>query len=212
MKRLILALLVALGWLFINRPLKATNILYFTSAPGSWVGRGQTLTLTSPTSAFSVHSYIDGVSLRVDDQNRYYRLELGGPESTVPTIGFYPNATRFGFNGSGPGLDFSTTGRGDNTLTGYFNVLQADYDLSGNIMSFAVDFTQYDEGVKANWVSGSFRYNSNIPVPEPASAAIMTLAGLFIALKRRKRWVDNKPLLRRAGPQRFYCSALVLSR
>ena len=66
-------------------------------------------------------------------------------------------------------------------------VLQADYDISGNAVSFAVDFMQYDKGVTADWVSGSFRYNSDIPVPEPASAFLIIAGMGLFRLHNRKR-------------------------
>jgi hypothetical protein len=187
MKRLILVVLVMLSWLFINKPLKAANILYYTSSPSSWVGHGQTVTFTSPATAFSssrIGHTNNGVELIFDDGQDWYYLDLVGSNSTSPTVGFYPDATRYPFNGSGSGLSFFGDGRGDNTLTGYFNVLQADYGISGNVVSFAVDFTQYDEGVKANWVSGSFRYNSNIPIPEPCTLLLLGLGAVMVAKRR----------------------------
>jgi hypothetical protein len=186
MKRLILAVLAALGWLFINEPLKAADILYFTSSPTSWVGHGQTRTFTSPATAFSARCIghtNNAVELSFDDKTDWYYLDLIGPGKTLPTVGFYPDATRYPFNDSGAGLSFYGDGRGDNTLTGYFNVLQADYDTSGNIVSFAADFKQYDECVTANWVSGSFRYNSSIPIPEPCT---ILLFGLGAAVLRKR--------------------------
>ena len=40
----------------------------------------------------------------------------------MPTVGFYPNATRFPFQGTGAGLSISGSGRGCNELTGRFEV------------------------------------------------------------------------------------------
>lgn len=127
MKRLIFVLLVAFGWLFINEPLKAAYILYFTSSPGSWVGQGQTLTLTSPTTAFSGYytnevGHMKVVSLKAGGIGGY-ELQLIGPNLTLPTVGFYPNATRWPFMGSGAGLAFSGDYRGDNELTAFFEKL-----------------------------------------------------------------------------------------
>ena len=183
MKRFIMVVLSALSWLFMNEPLMADSALYFTSSPTSWVGQGQTKLFDSPITDFSTTRQVNAVGLVFDNQTDWYYLYLIGPDSTQPTAGFYPNATRWPFNGSGPGLSFFGDGRGDNTLTGYFNILEAKYDTSGNVTSFAVDFMQYDEGVTANWVSGSFRYNSSIPIPEPASALLMIIGAALIRKK-----------------------------
>ncbi len=169
MKRFIPVILPALVWLFVTETLQAEDMLYFTSAPGSWIGQGQTLTFTSPTTTFSVYRYFDqgAYTNSVHLSAGGYGLALVGPDYTLPTVGMYTGAVRWPFMGTGAGLCFTAPGRCNNTLTGYFNVLQADYDISGNIVSFAVDFMQYDEGVTANWVSGSFRFNSTISEGEP---------------------------------------------
>ncbi|HEX3626434.1 MAG TPA: hypothetical protein VH280_13540 [Verrucomicrobiae bacterium] len=187
MKSKIASLIASAGILLSVNPLSAADILYFTSSPGSWIGQGQTLTFTDP-SQFSVSryynqgAYTDALQFSVGG----YDLFLVGPNYTAPTAGLYPDATRWPFMGSGAGLSFDAPGRGDNTLTGEFNVLEADYDASGDILSFAVDFTQYDEGVAADWVSGSLRYNSTIPVPapEPAGLAIIAVGLGVLTLSR----------------------------
>ncbi len=86
---------------------------------------------------------------------------------------------------------FTAPGRGDNQISGWFNVLEATYSpIDGSVVSFAVDFQQYDELSTTNWTEGSIRYNSSIPVtvPEPSSAALMVLAimALFCARQSRK--------------------------
>jgi hypothetical protein len=106
------------------------------------------------------------------------------------TVGFYANAERLGGN-TGPGLDFSTSGRGDNTLTGYFNVLDISYDANHSLISFAADFVQYDVGVADLWNQGSIRYNSIIPVPEPST---FSLFGICILVFCFRMILPNKSL------------------
>jgi hypothetical protein len=193
MKYLILTVLAASGTMASFQTAQANDVFYFTSSPGSWVGGGQTLTLTSPSTSFSASryydqgAYTDAVTLSAGG----YYFYLVEPNYTLPTVGFY-NATRWPFMGTGAGMALLSPGRGDNTLTGWFNVLQADYDPVGNVVSFAVDFTQYDEGNPANWVSGSWRYNSTIPVPEPSAIALFGVGTLVMLALRNKTAVAGK--------------------
>jgi hypothetical protein len=135
----------------------------FTSSPTAWIGAGQTFNSANVTASrtFNLGAYTDSVHFSADG----YEVTMVGPGLTLAQVGFYPAATRWPFMGSGPGLNFTAPGRGNNTLTGWFHVLQADYQTNGQPAAFAVDFVQYDEGNVTRWNRGSVRYNSTIPAP-----------------------------------------------
>ncbi|MDB6057711.1 MAG: hypothetical protein JWO95_1555 [Verrucomicrobiales bacterium] len=143
----------------------AATFFSFSSSPSAWVGGGKTTNLTSVGASHtgSLGVYTDSVHLTAGG----YELVIVGPALSTPQVGFYANATRWPFMGSGPGLAFSSPGRGDNTLSGWFNVLQADYDVGGQPTAFAVDFVQYDETNTNAWNRGSVRFNSDVPAPGP---------------------------------------------
>ena len=151
------------------------------SSPSSWIGQGQVLHFTNVSAqvTYDLGVYSDSVQLSAGG----YSLTIVGPGLTLPTVGMYSNATRWPFMGAGAGMAFTGPGRGDNTLTGYFDVLQADYDNYGQVAAFAVDFVQYDEGNLSRWNNGSIRYNSDFPVPEP-SAIFMFVIGLGVLCLR----------------------------
>jgi hypothetical protein len=103
-------------------------------------------------------------------------------------IGFYDNARRAFFGAElNPGLDVSGFSRGDNRLSGWFNVLEVSYLESGDIYALAVDFGQYSNTFTqaGPGLYGSFRFNSDIPltmpVPEPATWALHLLGFIAIA-------------------------------
>jgi hypothetical protein len=76
-----------------------------------------------------------------------WNLDLAGPTKSTLTVGAYENAQRFPFQPTGvPGLDFSGAGRGCNTSTGRFDVLQAAYAADGSVRKFSADFEQHCEG------------------------------------------------------------------
>ncbi|MGC3958307.1 MAG: PPC domain-containing protein [Verrucomicrobiota bacterium] len=143
------------------------TFFYFTSSTTAWIGQGQTLTLTNSFSATR-----SGNLVRFSTSG--YQLEIIGAGPSLPVVGYYPGGSRYPFNGAGVGLNFTAPGRGNNTLSGWFNVLQADYQTNGSLAAFAVDFVQYDETVVTRWNRGSIRYNSTIPAPGAAPAMLMS--------------------------------------
>jgi len=144
----------------------------FTSSPSSWIGGGQTVNFAnvSASRTFNLGLYTDSVHFSAGG----YELTMVGPGLTLAQVDYYPGATRWPFMGSGPGLALTAPGRANNTLSGWFNVLQADYQANGQVAAFAVDFVQYDEGNVTRWNRGSIRYNSAIPAPGPAPAMRMS--------------------------------------
>ena len=159
------------------QPAQAATLLSFLSSPYSWVGGGETVS-AGPANGFEIGVQGDPFTMldfRViepwtPDGWRWWYLRLAAPEGASLSVGSYANATRWPFQETtAPGLDFSGNGRGNNRLTGSFNILETNVADDGTL-SFAVDFLQYDEEITNWWVKGAIRYNSEVPVnltPEP---------------------------------------------
>jgi hypothetical protein len=102
----------------------------------------------------------------------------------------YANATRYPFNGSGPGMDVSGMGRGCNTLTGSFTVNSASFAADGTLKTASISFVQHCEGappaLHGTW---SFRAGDHtppapwmvsttpVPAPPPPPPAPPTVSG-----------------------------------
>lgn len=169
MRAVVYALLMISGFAISGRG--QTTVLSFTSSPQTFVTRGQSVTIT-PTNGYRITAVYDG-TLRFDCQNTndvdtYWIIDFQAPLKGLLTPGLYFGAERTGFQPSGsPGLDFFGEGRDNNFLIGSFKVLEATYDTNTNIISFAADFLQYDNGYPFEWSQGSVRFNSTVPYPQP---------------------------------------------
>jgi hypothetical protein len=93
------------------------------------------------------------------------------PNGQTPTTGT-TNATRYPFNGSGPGLSISGEGRGCNELTGSFTVTEATFGGpdSSYIQDFAATFEQHCEGAEPA-LRGTVGIH-NPPAPEPLELGV----------------------------------------
>lgn len=150
------------------------TILHFKSDPGDFIGLGQEVTLTTDEVDFfafsnfgnSVHFFIHNFSRPLPPEFIFWSADFAPPQGMELVEGVYENATRWPFQDpTDPGLSFSGQGRGCNTLTGRFEVLEAIYDpVTGNVINFAVDFEQHCEGgIPA--LLGFLRFNSFVPLP-----------------------------------------------
>ena len=127
--------------------------------PGDFVSPGLNLLIPQDGTFTAARNFDNGVSVSVSAFDRWM-LDFAAADNAALTKGVYANAQRYPFQAPGfSGLDIGGAGRGCNTLTGNFNVLQATYDIAGNVKSFAADFEQHCEGgVPA--LLGSIRVNS----------------------------------------------------
>ncbi len=86
------------------------------------------------------------VSIHVNGyKGDWWDLDFDAPGGQRLAPGTY-QATRYPFNGAGPGLSLDGDGRGCNTLTGTFTVLRAVFGTSGYVQAFDATFEQHCEG------------------------------------------------------------------
>ena len=154
-----------------------TNVLYYNSDEGDWIGAGQTRFLTNETGQLTTSSW-DKNKLTVHysgtehDRSVWWYLDLAAPEGKNLTPGLYQNATRAAFKpANGNGLSFSGSGRGCNTLKGSFEIFEIEFTEIANewgeqefdVSTLAVDFIQYCEGEEPA-LRGKVRINSSHPM------------------------------------------------
>jgi hypothetical protein len=112
------------------------NVLSMFGQAGDFISPGE-LILTAADGVFTATRNFDqGVSIGVNNGNNW-TLDFAGPTNTTLVPGSYDGAQRFPFQPAGfPGLAVSGAGRGCNTLTGRFDVLNASYATNGDVLSF----------------------------------------------------------------------------
>jgi hypothetical protein len=95
------------------------------------------------------------VSIGVTGYNGdWWTLEFGAPGTVAPingkpavlVTGTYSAAHRYPFNGNGPGLALYGNGRGCNTVTGSFTIIDAVLGAQGYVQKFDATFVQHCEG------------------------------------------------------------------
>jgi hypothetical protein len=138
-----------------TRGTPATTFLSFTSAPGDYIGQGE-----SHQYALVDGTWIARADVGVTEPNHvmiyitpvttpwawWWHLDFGSPQGQPLKVGAYENARRYPFNGSQPGLDFSGTGRGCNTLTGRFVITEIVLGPGNTLDRFHATFEQHCEG------------------------------------------------------------------
>lgn len=152
-RRVALVGLLLVGAVFVPLPAGAQTegtFLSFVSEPGDFIGQGESRTFTPDDANMNANASQDDREVHVSVfpvGGGFWFLDLAAREGEQLLPGIYEGATRSPFQDpSEPGLSFSGDGRGCNTLTGRFEVLEAVYGPSGYIERFHATFEQHCEG------------------------------------------------------------------
>ena len=144
-----------------------SRLLYFRSEAGDYIGAGQTALYSDATGVFSDNSstsdYINLGYTDAGDVGDWWSLSLASSNGAALQVGVYENAVRAPFHDTANGLELAGSGRGCNTLTGRFEVLDIAYGGDGKVTRLAADFEQHCEGMTPA-LFGSIRVNSALPV------------------------------------------------
>jgi hypothetical protein len=209
MKTLFIGLLLAVSAAFVSA--QPVTVFFYTSSPTSWVGQGETRTFSEDngwTMVATNFSYptipVRSIAFQmyqpvIPNGFNQLRLDISLPEGQEFQAGMYGPITGLHTSVGGvPNLGFTVSYQGSNGYReaygdGFMRVL--GFEKNGSVISSAaIDFLQLDswDGVAEDWVFGSLRFNSNIPlessIPEPSTYG--ALAGIlifgFVLCARRK--------------------------
>lgn len=136
-----------------------------TSDPGDYIGQGRPWSYT-PADALIVaggNRQYAGFGVDGSDGSWWYADFVPG-RGDILAPGRYENATRYPFNGEGPGLSVTGNGRGCNTLTGEFTVNSASWWPDGRLRGISVSFVQHCEGGTPA-LRGTFEFRAGDTTP-----------------------------------------------
>lgn len=140
----------------------------FVSDPGDYIGAGQSRSFALDTASVTVRGNEDGRYVGVTVfpfDGGFWFIDLAAPVGTQLAPGAYENAARWPFQSpTQPGLSVSGDGRGCNTLTGRFDVLESTFGPNGYVERFHAVFEQHCEGSPAA-LHGEVRIVNTPPPP-----------------------------------------------
>jgi hypothetical protein len=115
---------------------------------GDYIGQGEQRAITEEDGSFTGEGNTNIVSINFDGGGGFFwYAQFAAPSGAVLAPGAYEGATRHPFQlPQDPGLSIFGEGRGCNTLTGRFDVVEAVYGATGVVERFAAEFEQHCEG------------------------------------------------------------------
>jgi hypothetical protein len=173
------SLVTVVGGLLVGSAAHAQTVtsgsLSFSGDPGDYITGGLSYAYsTANGDVLYVNGSTDnrhvGISVNAYNGDWWY-LDFEAPLGQALVPGTYLNATRYPFNGAGPGLSLDGNGRGCNTLTGSFTVLNAVYGINGYVQTFDATFEQHCEGLDP--AARGEVHISNPPPPPPLDLQVV---------------------------------------
>ncbi len=150
-----------------------------TSDPGDYIGQGLSYSYsTDAGDQLAVNASTDDnhIGVAVGGANGdFWSLDLAAPAGQPLAAGVYSGATRYPFNAPGePGLDVDGNGRGCNTLTGSFTIVDVAFAPNGYVQTLDATFEQHCDGADP-----ALRGEVHIANPPPPPALEL---GLVVAV------------------------------
>jgi DNA-binding beta-propeller fold protein YncE len=141
------------------------TFLYMRSEPGDYIGGGVVQLYTSANSRIWGFAGGGQFSAEIRQGNTHrWSVRLDAPFGEVLSTGAYPGAVRAAGPSNSPTMSFSGDGRGCNTLTGHFDIVELTYNVYGELMLIDATFEQHCEGA----VPALFgRIRLEVPPPTP---------------------------------------------
>jgi hypothetical protein len=133
-----------------------TTFLSFKSDPGDYIGAGQSHSYALADGTWNTLADFGDTRttnhVRVTVQNIavagwWWDVDLAAPKGQMLAVGAYEDARRYPFQPTTqPGLNFDGTGRGCNTLTGRFVILDLALGPGNTVDRLHATFEQHCEG------------------------------------------------------------------
>lgn len=146
----------------------ADTFIALDSETGDYIGGGvvhQYIPEAGTISSTSNLQSPDVISVRFNDDDDRWSMEIAAPNGEALAVQSYLNAERYPFQMiEAPGFSFTGNGRGCNRSYSDFEILELEYDEAGDLFRLAVDFVQHCESPTAPALKGMVRFNSALNV------------------------------------------------
>ena len=144
---------------------------FVDSDAGDYIGQGLTYWYDEATASITTGGVSSVLNVTIDGVE-FWTASFALPSGANWSPGIYAGARRYPFQlSSQPGLSFYGEGRGCNTLSGWFEIVEVQI-VGSSLLRLAVDFVQHCEQ-GATRLFGAIRINSAVPLDREVAYAIV---------------------------------------